>query len=305
MAISPSHVHQHGDHGSIGNHRCDRRLAVPRSTGLGLATWLPLSLSYVARGLYWPLMSLVVAKEHRNKTAFLDNLKGSFTVSIFVDLMTAAVAMITVTLIDRSPVTLVPAGFVALTMAWSARARKETSQTAAHDELTGALNRRGFTTEFQRRAAAQLSGFLMILDIDQFKKVNDEFGHLAGDNVLRHLVDQVRTVLPADALLARLGGDEFVIAVFDADLVTLPSRLPTSIADAIQMPINELPGVRCAVSIGLASFESTDSLSDTMHRADRSMYTHKRSTQGASATSASRVEPDWLKEADHSVAVGQ
>jgi diguanylate cyclase (GGDEF)-like protein len=259
------------------------QIMAPRSSHLERAMWIPLSLSYVVRGLYWPLMSLVVSDENRTRSAFVANLKGGFTVAIFVDLMTAAAALVVTTLVDQSPVALIPAAFIGIGVVLSTKSRRDTSESAARDELTGALNRRGFTAEFEHRIANQHSGSLLILDIDRFKNVNDELGHLAGDNVLRHLVTQATGVLPAESILGRLGGDEFAIVVFDADdIEPLVSQIRASVAS----PVDAMPGLQCAVSIGVSSFVSSDSLSDIMQRADHNMYEQKRARNGDIAIAA-------------------
>ncbi len=252
------------------------QLFAPASRGLEMSMWVPLGLSYIVRGLYWPLMSLVVSGENRNRVAFIANLKAGFTVAIFVDLMAAAAAVVVATLVERSPIALIPAAFVTVGVALSAKSRRETSESAARDELTGALNRRGFTAEFQHHIATQHRGSLFIVDVDRFKNVNDEHGHLAGDNVLCHLVTRISAVLPPESVLGRLGGDEFAIVVFDLDDVSaLTSRIRSNVA----LPIEGLPGIRCEISIGIAEFVSTDSLSEIMQRADRDMYEHKRARQ--------------------------
>jgi diguanylate cyclase (GGDEF)-like protein len=252
------------------------QIMAPTSSHLERAMWLPLGLSYVVRGFFWPLMSLAVSRENRTRSAFVATLKAAFTVAIFVDLMTAAAALVVTTLLEQSPVALIPATFVGLGVVLTTKSRRDNSESAARDDLTGALNRRGFTAEYQHQIANHHSGSLLILDIDRFKSVNDELGHLAGDNVLCHLVKQAKAVLPPESILGRLGGDEFVIVVFDTDDVdTLVCEIRTAVASDVE----GFPGLQCAISIGVTAFASSDSLSDIMQRADHNMYGHKRASR--------------------------
>jgi GGDEF domain-containing protein len=88
------------------------------------------------------------------------------------------------------------------------------------DVLTGLPNRRAFEREATRRSG----GYFTVIDLDGFKLVNDEHGHEAGDEVLKHVARRLRSTLRADDFLARLGGDEFVI-ISDTPIPSLPQRL--------------------------------------------------------------------------------
>ena len=109
---------------------------------------------------------------------------------------------------------------------------------ASYDELTGLLNRRAFTTELERAWVSREQGgkpcFLMFMDLDQFKVVNDTSGHQAGDQLLKSigevLVDSVRT----NDTVARQGGDEFAILLWDC-----PARNAADIAESIRASIEK------------------------------------------------------------------
>ncbi len=91
---------------------------------------------------------------------------------------------------------------------------------AAHDSLTGLLNRRELERLLQESLKQQNDeafSHLLCLDLDQFKQVNDLCGHAAGDQLLRQLSSHLQHQLPADAVLARLGGDEFAVLLRSAD----------------------------------------------------------------------------------------
>lgn len=93
------------------------------------------------------------------------------------------------------------------------RAERENSHRAHHDALTGLLNRAGFVDALGGRLAARAerSFAVMFFDLDNFKPINDTFGHAAGDEVLKAVAARVRRVLPDGAAVARMGGDEFVV----------------------------------------------------------------------------------------------
>ena len=89
------------------------------------------------------------------------------------------------------------------------------SELVREDQLTGSLNRRGLDDVFEReRARADRRGTplcIAMLDLDDFKRLNDTYGHLAGDDALSHLVKVVKDTLRSMDVIARFGGEEFLI----------------------------------------------------------------------------------------------
>ena len=152
---------------------------------------------------------------------------------------------------------------------------------ALHDELTGLPNRRLFEERLThaldrcRRTGTPMA--LLLLDLDGFKKINDSFGHQAGDQVLREVAQNLRETLHTTDTLARIGGDEFVLLA--SSLVDHPSvgRRVEAIQYALDRPIllNGRPTVITA-SLGTAIYP-TDAADATslMHIADQRMYALK------------------------------
>jgi diguanylate cyclase (GGDEF)-like protein len=90
-------------------------------------------------------------------------------------------------------------------------ARRDAEALSLRDPLTGLANRRALDVEVRRRATERRLGGILIVDIDHFKTANDQFGHIAGDEVLVDLAQRLTAAVRAADLVARLGGDEFAI----------------------------------------------------------------------------------------------
>lgn len=161
---------------------------------------------------------------------------------------------------------------------------KELELQASRDSLTGLVNRRYFLAEAnQQLQAAHRSSHglvLMIIDLDHFKQINDQYGHLAGDKVLSAVVDAMKRHLRMGDCLGRLGGEEFALLMPDtaqAEATNMAERLRQAAA-ALQLNLQG-HAVRQTVSIGIAMLQKDDvSLPSLMHRADLAMYAAK--TQG-------------------------
>jgi len=154
---------------------------------------------------------------------------------------------------------------------------------ARTDELTGLSNRRNFLLHL-----AQLkSGYIYLLDLDGFKKINDSLGHAAGDELLRQVAGRFARVIPVGAQLARLGGDEFgVLAPIDSteagELAQAIGIAAAAIAATLSYPISLLTGqVKVKVSIGFAQIGDFPDPVDSLRRADLVMYEAKRSGSGS------------------------
>ena len=176
-------------------------------------------------------------------------------------------------------VTFLSLGFVLM---HTERAYEELRQLATLDALTGVLARGameeqgGALVDEARRQGRPVAALL--LDLDQFKAVNDRLGHEAGDLMLQHLALRARRVLRGEDLLCRLGGDEFVMLLPDTDLIgasIVARRLRESLLAApLRCQGEELV---ILLSIGIAVHDGGDtSLTQLVKRADEAMYLAKR-----------------------------
>jgi diguanylate cyclase (GGDEF)-like protein len=154
---------------------------------------------------------------------------------------------------------------------------------AITDPLTNLFNRRAVkekTAELGVRAAkrGKSIAFLMI-DLDQFKRINDLYGHDCGDQLLREVADRMRDVAPPSSIIARLGGDEFGIClVFEPEYPETVDRVAEDLIEALASPI-QISGEdqNITASIGIARPEAdADSIDTLMRRADIALYAAKK-----------------------------
>ena len=156
------------------------------------------------------------------------------------------------------------------------------SAQARHDPLTGSLNRKGLDEAMEREIArARRLGSplcLALLDVDNFKTINDRLGHAGGDAALVHLAQVTRKVMRPQDLLARYGGEEFVLVLPDtlaASGVTAMTRLQRELTTRFFMQGTEK--VLITFSAGVAQLHDNESSADAIIRADKAMYLAKRS----------------------------
>lgn len=154
------------------------------------------------------------------------------------------------------------------------------------DELTGLLNRRGFVEAFRRELAATrrtgVGGVLVIIDLDGFKAINDNHGHLCGDWYLRQTARVLKENVRANDIVARLGGDEFAVLLTYTDHAQGMARAEalSSIfnAAACQWQMHTLP---MRGSFGTQAFGVGDQEEELIRRADAGMYRAKRKAKAA------------------------
>jgi diguanylate cyclase len=158
-------------------------------------------------------------------------------------------------------------------------------EQAATDTLTGLLNRRAFNQQLailtDDAAHARQSLGLMIIDIDYFKRVNDKFGHLIGDKVIRFIGNQITSNIKGKDMAARFGGEEFAVLLPNTQLDQ--TRI---LAESIRASIEKSKLIRTdtsqpitgiTVSIGITSYKFGENTDHFIHRADKAMYKSKNS----------------------------
>jgi diguanylate cyclase (GGDEF)-like protein len=162
----------------------------------------------------------------------------------------------------------------------------ELYETSVRDPVTGAFNRRHFSERLECELAyatrhhAELS--LLLLDIDYFKKINDDYGHLEGDRVLVELCRVCHQQLRTEDVFARYGGEEFAVllrGVTRLGAIRAAERLRVAIANQVLVGT---PGLPVNVSIGCAAVSCLEEVSacGLIHIADQRLYEAKRAGRG-------------------------
>jgi diguanylate cyclase (GGDEF)-like protein len=187
----------------------------------------------------------------------------------------------------------------AVALIWLSAHERRLRREALIDPLTGVFNRRSFM-EFSVREEARANRggntfAVLMVDIDHFKRVNDTYGHPAGDTVIRELAAVAsRTLRPSD-ILARYGGEEFVVSLPDTNqeqAQIVAERLRHAIeATAV---IGDAGAIRFTISIGVAICSHDTPLKDAIVRADQALYAAKRNGRNRVELSQS---PDTSKAA--------
>lgn len=147
-------------------------------------------------------------------------------------------------------------------------------QRANTDELTSILNRRGVLQVLADRLHDRV-WTVAIADCDQFKQVNDEFGHGVGDQYLRALAQRLKSAMAEEDVLARWGGDEFLLAIEQpmSNAVKIFGRLHFA---ATAQPVQTEGGsMAAALTFGLAEWHPGEPIGDAIRRADSAMYQGK------------------------------
>jgi two-component system chemotaxis response regulator CheY len=156
------------------------------------------------------------------------------------------------------------------------------------DELTGAFNRRYFENAVAMAVEHALHVkepfILVILDLDNFKFINDRFGHLAGDKVLQEVVHLIQTNLTGSAILARIGGDEFACLLYFPNDQEAASFLEDRRRQVQDFFVDRHPDWPVSFSFGCATFtpEQPCQLKELFELADRELYKEKHLRKGQS-----------------------
>jgi diguanylate cyclase (GGDEF)-like protein len=168
---------------------------------------------------------------------------------------------------------------------------RQLEDLASTDELTGLYNRRHFLgkaeAELNRLRPGHQSG-LALIDLDHFKRINDQHGHATGDRVLQTFASVARSCLRDGDILARYGGEEFVLLLPHTDAEQFSAcceRLREAFANAEPLDVKLQPG-QLSLSVGLTLLSQGDDLDEALQRADEALYQAK-------GNGRNRCEASW------------
>jgi diguanylate cyclase (GGDEF)-like protein/PAS domain S-box-containing protein len=182
------------------------------------------------------------------------------------------------------------------------RARQELAFLADRDPLTGIANRRRITGRLAECAAQPGGAALLLIDIDNFKDINDLRGHAVGDRVIREIARTVESRLRPGMLVGRLGGDEFAVIVPDVD-ATIALEMAEDLCDVVSNApvVDRSDAIRVTISIGVAVVGGEVDPDSGLARADLALYEAKR----AGRNRARLFTPGQYREAMRRVSVLQ
>lgn len=153
---------------------------------------------------------------------------------------------------------------------------------ALTDPLTGIANRRGFMKTIETIQAANAGGLgdscLIVVDIDHFKKCNDDYGHLFGDKVIRSVAQILRKMIKGQDTAARIGGEEFVVFLPDTPIEgaeKLAEHIRATIAKGRISTATTGEVGKITISLGLTDYRASDSIESYLARADKALYASK------------------------------
>ncbi|MEV4347872.1 EAL domain-containing protein [Actinoplanes sp. NPDC049596] len=174
---------------------------------------------------------------------------------------------------------------------------RQLSRQAYTDSLTGMPNRAKFRERLEEAVGEGLPVTVLLLDLDDFKLVNDNLGHSAGDELLSTIADRLRRHVRPDDLLARLGGDEFAILLRDVragDAAPLAERLLGAVREPVRLGSRD---VTCSLSVGIASAAEGTDAEQLLGNADLAMYAAKRAGRNGFAVFDPTMTLSVLEEA--------
>ncbi|MBA4216385.1 MAG: hypothetical protein C0460_03530 [Methylibium sp.] len=156
-------------------------------------------------------------------------------------------------------------------------ARDDAIKAAVTDELTQLANRRSFAAQLEDWLREPGHGFgLVLLDIDHFKRINEQWGHKVGDAVLVAFAGVLRSLIRRDDVAARWGGEEFALLLREHEPQRLLALLERLLAAVREMtPVGRLPSLRCSTSAGVVLALPGDSADEMLRRADEALYAAK------------------------------
>ncbi|MEC9313532.1 MAG: GGDEF domain-containing protein, partial [Pseudomonadota bacterium] len=180
--------------------------------------------------------------------------------------------------------------------------RRDLERLASYDALTGVLTRR-VILDLLEKSMAKVSRTgqplaVMMIDLDHFKRINDNFGHRVGDRVLTKVIDAVESVLRKDTYIGRYGGEEFLIVMPDTSLEQLLEVSERIRQMAAKTVVHfQQSTIQCTISIGALIIDATniDSLTDPVTHADKALYQAKQQGRNQVVVAGASPESSLLK----------
>lgn len=173
----------------------------------------------------------------------------------------------------------------------SVNAREEYRHQAEIDKATGLLNK----ATFQNEAMQNISRYpeeekaLLVVDIDDFKKINDEYGHLQGDEVIKLIADELVKNFRRTDLIGRFGGDEFVVLMTSLSRDEMAKRKAEDVIKAVIFKCTQELHLNASISMGIAFYRENDSFDKLFGRADQALYEAKNTGKGKSVVFGEKV----------------
>ena len=168
------------------------------------------------------------------------------------------------------------------------------AEKAEHDQMTGMLTRDAFFNAVNHAIATWQDGALLIIDADNFKAINDTFGHMAGDKALQHISEAINSTLRESDIVGRIGGEEFAVLLSGAtesQAQLIADRIRWAVEAIRFMPVPGQPKA-LSVSIGGAVASERHSLENLMRIADRRLYAAKNAGRNRTLVSAHSHEDE-------------
>ena len=161
------------------------------------------------------------------------------------------------------------------------------SKEASQDALTGLLNRGAYDLLMENTGGDHIA--LLIIDVDDFKGVNDTYGHATGDRILKRVAELLRSNFRSVDILCRIGGDEFAVVMtrIDSSLKGLVLDKVQRMNDSLRHPKDDLPPV--SLSVGIAFSDRENPIGDIFEDADSALYRVKEAGRGGCAVFGSEV----------------
>ena len=152
----------------------------------------------------------------------------------------------------------------------------ETQVEAMHDAVTGLVNRRTAEKSFAALQTARRPFVLGLMDLDDFKSINDTLGHLSGDEALRRVAAALQVAFRTTDVVGRFGGDEFIVIMVDTALMQAEHRFRTLIRDLPTVTFGDGEERQLRMTCGVAEFSAGDTFEGLVKRADQALYEAKR-----------------------------